>query len=399
MRFFLLSVLVSYVFLLHADASVKKQILILHSYSQEYKWTKSQNESFVATLQQSLSTPFEFSVEYLDTKRLDFTDEYQSFFLRYLHEKYKGYHLDAIYVTDDNALKFFLNHEKLFTDTPIFFSGINDLSLANTLDQKRFMGVYETKDIVTNIELIRQFSPQTRDIWIVGDNSSTYKGIEADVKKKIRSYPKYTFHFIASDKIDNVRAQLPVSPKSFVVLTTIGSWHDHNGKNLLPNESIGYLKKNPHIILCSMEDSYVVGGVVGGYVTSGAKQGAEAATLLARYFKGESPAYIHSLLKSPNVYMFDHNELVKSRLILSAYTARNAIILHKDKSFIEKYQQMILNTAFILFILFPVFSIVVYFIFMQKNARVREMETALEESSSELVMVKNKLALIEESYE
>jgi hypothetical protein len=246
--------------------------------------------------------------------------------------------------------------------------------------------------------LIRQFSPQTRDIWIVGDDSSTYKGIEADIKQKILSYPKYTFHFIASEKIDNVRSQLPNTPKSFVLLTTIGGWHDYNGKNLMPNESIDYLKKNPHLILFSMEDSYMIGGVVGGYVTSGAKQGSEAATLLTHYFSGEAVTHIHSLLKSPNVYMFDRNELVKSRLILSTYTARNAIILHEKKDFFEKYQQIILNTAFILFILFPIFIIVIYFIFMQKNAYLREMEVSLEESSSELSMIKNKLALIEESY-
>jgi hypothetical protein len=55
---------VLYIFVAQASSNVKKQILILHSYSQEYKWTKSQNDSFVSTLQESLSTPVEFSVEY-----------------------------------------------------------------------------------------------------------------------------------------------------------------------------------------------------------------------------------------------------------------------------------------------------------------------------------------------
>lgn len=205
-------ILTFFIFTAHADINGKKRIFILHSYSQEYEWTKLQHNNFVASLVQSSLFPMEVSVEYLDTKRLKFTDKYQDFFLRYLQEKYKGYAPDAIYVTDDNALTFFSNHKNaLFANTPIFFSGINNLSLADSLDPTFFTGVYETKEIEPNIELIRQFSPQTREIWIVGDGSTTYQSIEADIKKKIYKFPKYTFHFLSSDKINDVIAHLPTT--------------------------------------------------------------------------------------------------------------------------------------------------------------------------------------------
>lgn len=384
----------------HADINGKKHILILHSYSQEYGWTKLQHNSFVASLERSSLFPIDVSVEYLDTKRLQFTDKYQDFFLHYLQEKYKGYAPDAIYVTDDNALTFFSNHKNaLFADTPIFFSGINNLSLTDSLDPMFFTGVYETKEIEPNIELIRQFSPQTREIWIIGDGSTTYQSIEADIKKKIYKFPKYTFHFLSSNKINDVIAHLPTTPKSFVLLTTIGAWSDYSGKNLTLKESIGLLKHNPHLILCSMEDAYMVGGVVGGFVTSGAKQGSEASALVSRYFSGESLRTIHSIVKSPNVYMFDNQAVVNSRLILSEYTARNAVILHRNKSFFEKYQYMILNVVFILILLFLIFLIIVYFITLQRKTYLRKVEAALEERSAELSMMKEKLALMEQPYE
>jgi len=260
---------------LHVDR--KKRILILHSYSQEYGWTKSQHNGFTSELKDKVPFPLEISVEYLDTKRLQFSEEYQKFFLTYLETKYKNYVPDVIYVSDDNALKFFLNQEnRLFRYSPIFFSGINDLSLAKTIDSGKYTGVYETKDIVPNIELIRLFSPQTREIWIVGDDSTTYKSIEADIRKHIVSYPKYTFHFIASARIHDIIAKLPNRRKSFVLLTTIGGWIDEDGHNLTLNESIEHLTKNPNLIVCSMEDAYVSGGVIGGFVTSGMSQGKHA---------------------------------------------------------------------------------------------------------------------------
>ncbi len=380
----------SLIFVLSLNAETKKRIFILHSYSQEYGWTKSQHDSFVAKLENSLSLPVEISVEYLDTKRLGFTNGYQDFFSDYLQKKYMNYHPDAIYVTDDNALKFFLNHRTLFNDTPLFFSGVNDVSLSHSLDPDKYTGVFETKDIVQNIELIRQFSPQTRDIWIVGDNSTTYRSIESEIRSHIYKYPKYTFHFIASSRIDEIISKMPSTQKSFVLLTTIGELRDLSGNTLTLKESIAKLGKNKNLILCSMEDAYVFGGVIGGFVTSGKLQGENAAEMISRYLNGTPFIHLRSIVKSPNTYMFDRRALVSSRLILSEYTARNSIILHENKTFFETHQEMILNAIFIFVSFFLLFIVIVFFIAVQKNDQYKKIKNALEEKSAELEKLKNR---------
>ena len=386
--------------IIQAQTQHKKRIFILHSYSQEYSWTKLQHDNFVHSLQNLYRSPLDISVEYLDTKRLKFSNDYQSFFLDYLQKKYIGYSPDVIYVTDDNALKFFVNNQSaLFSKTPVFFSGINNLSLAHTLDANKYTGVYETKDIIPNIDLIRQFSPQTREIWIVGDTSNTYRSIEADIRTHIRQYPKYTFHFLSSARIDEIMEKLPNTPKTFVLLTTIGELSDANGRNLTLKESIEILKQNRHLILCSMEDAYVHEGAVGGFVTSGANQGAASARLVSRYLKGEALLYIPSVIKSPNVYMFDRKGLMESRLILSEYIAHNAVILHEKKTFFERYQQSVLNVIFIIFILFVFLLVISFFIVVQKNTQLKKKEAELEECSDELAMIKEKLFLIEQTNE
>lgn len=387
-------------FFLHANTQTKKRIFILHSYSQEYGWTKSQHDAFVSKLEEGCSSPIEISVEYLDTKRLTLSEEYQLFFSEYLQKKYKNYSPDAIYVTDDNALKFFMGiRETLFSDSPLFFSGVNDLNLIRLLDSDKYKGVFETKDIIPNIELIRQFSPQTRDIWIVGDDSTTYHSIEADIRSYIQKYPKYTFHFVASSSIDEIVSKLPNSRKSFVLLTTIGGLSDRNGRNMTLQESIGRLRENKNIILCSMEDAYVFGGVIGGYVTSGMLQGERAAELAIRHFQGIPLGQMQSVIKSPNTYMFDRHSLVDSRLILSEYTSRNAIILHENKTFFERYQEMILNGVFIFFILFLLFMVIVFFIAVQKNDQLNRLKADLEESSAELSTLKKRLNSSDDSDE
>jgi len=378
----------------------KKHILILHSYSQEYKWTKLQHTGFVSTLEKSFSSPVDISVEYLDTKRLMFTDNYQLFFFHYLQGKYNGTKLDAVYVTDDNALDFIINFKnKLFQNIPIFFSGINNLELINTLDLTKFTGVYETKDIEPNIKLIHEFSPQSHDIWFIGDTSNTYKSIEQDIKTSMSKFTNYTFHFISFNNIDDIINHLPSKPKSFVVLTTIGGFSDGKGESLLPKESIKRLKQNKNIIVCSMEDSYMVGDVVGGYVTSGKQHGSKSAELMIRYFNGESLQTIKSITKSPNIYMFDRKALTESRLILSEYIRRNAVILHENKTFFERYEHVILNTFFILFVFFLLFLLVVFLIALQKNALLKTLKINLENCTGELAMMKEKFSLFKNKNE
>lgn len=381
----------------HSDTLHKKRIFILHSYSQEYAWTKLQHDNFVHSLQLLYPSAYDISVEYLDTKRLTFSDDYQAFFFAYLQKKYSDYTPDIIYVTDDNALKFFIHHRtELFSKTPIFFSGINNLSWAGTLDKSKYTGVYETKEIVPNIELIRQFSPQTREIWIVGDASNTYHAIEADIRNHIRLYPKYTFHFLSSTRMEDIMAKLPKTPKTFVLLTTIGELRDSNGRNLTLKESIQILKQNRNLILCSMEDAYVQVGSIGGFVTSGANQGSMSAKLATRYLNGESLIHIPSIVKSPNVYMFDRKGLMESRLILSEYIARDAVILHEKRTFFERYQQSILNTVFIIVVFFLLLAVIGILLLLQKNTQLKKMESDLEESYKELRIIKEKIALAEQ---
>lgn len=347
--------------------SVHKKILILNSYSQEYDWTKRQNNGFISTLQAKVPFPIEFSVEYLDTKRKSFDEAYEAFFVRYLQTKYDRYTPDVIYVTDDDALGFCVRHcDTLYPKTPVIFSGINNASLVATLDHRWVTGVLEDKEIQPNIELIRQFSPQTREIWIVGDGSTTYRSMLPRIRDQIRRYQKYTFHLVGSKKIDDVLRMLP-KHKAFVILTTIGGFVDARGNNLTLRESMALLRRDPERIFISMEDGYVTQGVIGGYVTSGMRQGSQAALMTAAYFHGRPIATIGPLTKSPNIYLFDHAALVRHRLILSAYIARQSEILNHESTYVERHKQIIVDGLFIVFVSLAITVIVLSLILIEKN--------------------------------
>jgi PAS domain S-box-containing protein len=357
-----------------AQAGEQKKVFILHSYSQEYQWTKRQHEGFVKTLKEQYKQPIEISTEYFDTKRVQLTPEYQKNFLLYLSMKYKNYAPDVVYVSDDDALNFMMaNREKLFSNTPVVFSGINNLALQETIDKKRYVGVYELKEIEPNIKLIQMFAPQTKHIWFVGDASITYDSILAEIQEESKKFSNVSFHFVSSKKLDTVLGKLESAPaNSFVLLTTIGGFVDANGNNVTLQESIGKLSKLKNIILLSMEDAYIQGGVIGGYVTDGSKQGSLAAKMALQALTNTPITKIESITKSSNSYIFNRKELVNSKLILSEYTARNAIIFNEEESFYIRHQELIRNAFLVLFALVILSFTIIYFISKEKKQALEE---------------------------
>lgn len=131
----LLGVLLAFSFTSSTQAVEVVQVLVVHSYSQENPWTHGQHQGFVESLRSDSSRHYDVRVEYLDTKRVLYRPDHGRMFAEHLRSKYAGYRPAALYVSDDNALIFALDHlASLFPGTPVFFSGINDHGVQAKLD-------------------------------------------------------------------------------------------------------------------------------------------------------------------------------------------------------------------------------------------------------------------------
>ena len=145
-------------------------VFVIHSYSQEYPWTRSQHQGFMETLKADSSHIYDVSVEYLDTKRIAYSDHYAKQTANYWRRKYAGYKPAVIYVSDDNALSFALAHaENIFPGVPIFFSGINNYAIKTQLNPTRITGIFENKEIAPNLALMREMAKGKQNIVVVAD--------------------------------------------------------------------------------------------------------------------------------------------------------------------------------------------------------------------------------------
>jgi len=356
------------------QAAVPVPVLVVHSYSQEYPWTKGQHQGFIETLNADPLRTYNVDTEYLDTKRIDYTSAYAGLTAEFFKEKYKDYHPAAIYVSDDNALLFALYHlNRLFPGVPVFFSGINNLAVKSQLDPALVTGVFETKDIAANLNLMRAFDASVRNIIILGDASETYQAIAKDIRSEMTRYPEIRATYISENRIDDLVRQLSGRTERFVFLTTLGAVKDEEGRNLALAETLNAIVNAGKFVVISMEDAYMYPGILGGYVTSGPAQGRAAARLLKQYLDGTS---ISSLppQPSPNEYVVNEMELHDVKLVLPATIDRQVKLINTVPSFYEANRSIILNTLFALAGLLLI-SLSGAMLFIRKNrqiARVKE---------------------------
>jgi len=377
-----------------AIARVNTPIFILHSYSQEYPWTKRQHEGFMHGLGAAGPDMIAASVEYLDTKRVPYTAAYADSVGAHLARKYAGFAPRLIYVTDDNALSFALTHlSRIFPGVPVFFSGINDLSMRQRIDPRQVTGVFEQKEIGPNLDLMRQLAPEAHDILVVGDESETFKAIYNTLVVELARQPDIRARFLSSGRVEELMAALRGSRERFVFLTTLGAMKNAAGQLLTLSEIIAAVVQAGSFVIISMEDVYLYPGVLGGYMVSGSRQGAAAAGLAARYLAGTAIAAIKPVESGANEYIVDAGELARLGLALPPALAGKAKILNPAPSFYERNFQFIVLSLYAIALLFAASLAAFIATLMRKNRQIAAGAKDLQTRNAQIVEAKENLVL------
>ena len=356
-------------------------VFVIHSYSQEYPWTRSQHQGFMETLKADSSHIYDVSVEYLDTKRILYSDQYAKQTADYLRRKYAGYKPAAIYVSDDNALSFALAHaESLFSGVPIFFSGINNYAIKTQLDLSRITGIFENKEIAPNLALMREMAKGKQDIVVIGDTSETYRAIETEIKNELIHQSDINATFVSSNNIDHLIEKIKQTHTRFIFLTTLGMITDAQHRILSLPETLTAIAQSGDFVVISMEDAYLQTGVLGGWVTSGVRQGRAAADMLRQYIGGTAISALPPIEISPNEYIFDDLELKRIGLTLPQHINQITTHLNIQPTFYDSHKKWVLGSLYSL-LLFLVFGLVsALTIYARKNRLILATSQRLTES-------------------
>lgn len=270
-----------------------KQVIILHSYQNDYEWTRLLNQGLTYELESAPDLSCQIKAEYLDAKRA-WDPALAEHFASYLARRYEGFKPDIVVVSDNDAFDFMLAYgEELFGPVPWVFAGINDFEPATIARVRdRVTGVVERIDYAATLRLILELFPGTTEIRALADRTTTGPKTLAELRAAaaelglnvpVRSFPDLPF-----PKLVKEAAGLPPSVAVFLLAYA----RDAAGDVWSMRELASRLSAAAPGPSFGIWDFFFGHGIVGGALTSGLAQGAEAGRMALRILRGAAPAAI-----------------------------------------------------------------------------------------------------------
>lgn len=332
-----------------------KEVLLLHSYHQGYKWSDDITDAIA--LEFASYDNIELTTFYMDTKRIN-SDEYIKLLAKLYEKKLEFKKYDLVLVADNMALDFALKyHEKIFKSSPIVFLGINDFKTQFTIpahSKDKVTGVVEEVDIKSTIKLMRQMILNLDHILIINDRSETARAVKNELDRILSDFQKDLYiEYVDDLDIASLKKRVGSLKKNSAILFLL-LFKDGAGKYYTYKKSLQEVYEVSNVPIFGVWDFYLGLGVVGGKMTSAHAQGEAAAKMALKILQGTPISQMQIIKKSPNRYLFDHNELKRFNLKIPVEIGYHEV-RNKPLTFYDQYRPLawsiILSSIFVIVLL------------------------------------------------
>ena len=364
MKYFLLF---SILFFNSLFANQTKEVLLIHSYHKGYVWSDDISKTIEKNFEEHKN--IELTTVYMDAKRID-DSSYLENLSRLYKQQFEGRKFDLIIVSDNNAFDFMIKYyEFLFKNIPVLFCGINNFHkvLLDENDMYKYMsGVSEKVDLEKNFELISKLHPKLKNLLIINDTSNTGYAIKRDLEPIIQKYKKkYNIEYTDDLEIKNLQKKVSNLDKENSVILFVLLFKDTTGKFFTHKQSFDEVKRVSQVPIYGLWDFYLNNGIVGGLLTSAIVQGENISKMAFDVLNGKKITDIPILEKSPNLYMFDYNELKKFNLDVSEQV-ENPLIINEPNTIYKEH------TKFFIIAIVTIFLLSTIVVILKANIQRRE---------------------------
>ena len=364
MKYFLLFSILFFNFLF---ANQTKEVLLIHSYHKGYVWSDDISKTIEKNFEEHKN--IELTTVYMDAKRID-DSSYLENLSRLYKQQFEGRKFDLIIVSDNNAFDFMIKYyDFLFKNIPVLFCGINNFHkvLLDENDMYKYMsGVSEKVDLEKNFELISKLHPKLKNLLIINDTSNTGYAIKRDLEPIIQKYKKkYNIEYTDDLEIKNLQKKVSNLDKENSVILFVLLFKDTTGKFFTHKQSFDEVKRVSQVPIYGLWDFYLNNGIVGGLLTSAIAQGENISKMAFDVLNGKKITDIPILEKSPNLYMFDYNELKKFNLDVSEHV-ENPLIINEPNTIYKEH------TKFFIIAIVTIFLLSTIVVILKANIQRRE---------------------------
>ncbi|UMB60650.1 PAS domain S-box protein [Lutibacter sp. A80] len=343
--------LVFFIFILNLSfdisAQENKNVLLISSYNSRFPTYFEQINGIKSILD---TTDVNLDVEFMDSKRFISPEIYNLFYKSLKSKLANSQKYDAILTADDDAFNFVLQYQdELFKNIPIIFFGVNDIEKALKQNSNpNVTGVVEAVSMKETIELMVNLFPETGSVYCISDGTSSGLADLEQYREISKQLPETAFKEVNLSQLSfsEYKVKIKTIPSSAPVLL-LSSYRDKMHKTTDFDHVMSLLQENLDAPLFHLWEHGMGNGVFGGKLISHFEQGKIAAEMVYSILFNKSVSKIKIVTKSPNILMFDYNQLNKHNIELNKLP-NNAIILNKPITFWEKHKLLIVPSLIVL---------------------------------------------------
>ncbi|MBI5069638.1 MAG: response regulator [Deltaproteobacteria bacterium] len=311
----------------------RPEVLVLHSYSPDYDWTRSQQEG-IDSVFSPLARDYALRIEYLDSAHSPGLLR-SATLLKLYRAKLAEARFRLVLTSDNAALDFASAHrQELFPGVPIVFMGLNGYTEALLRDERGITGAAEDNDFLGTFEVGLRLFPSTKRIVIPGmAEDPSFRGNRAMVRQILPAFRKdVAVDFPEYPDIDAaIEALRRLPPDSAVVV--MANMRTRDGKGVNSQRAVELVSEAIAAPVFTAWDFMVGRGAVGGSVTSGVEQGRLAAEIAVRILRGERPEDIPVHRGVGNVYLFDHRQLARFQIPASRLPPGAVVLFSPERTY------------------------------------------------------------------
>ena len=360
-----------------AAALEKKNVLILNSYHQGFKWTDDISRGMLAALEPVRSGSRMYP-EYLDTK-WEHGTPYFTELARFLRIKYAKIPIDLILCADNDALDFLLVYrDEVFGKIPVVFCGANYFKSGDLKGRSFYTGVSENAELKDSLDVALTLHPGTKQIFVINDYGTPGRKVLAELKNLLPLYQnKVVFTFENSSDLEEVAANVAKLPPDSLIFYTF-FYGNPDAKFHENSESISLISEHARVPVYGAWDFNLGYGMVGGKLTSGYDQGLAAGKIGLRILRGERIETIPIVFDNPSRYMFDYRQLKRFGIDRGLLPEGSTVINEP-----EVFSQVRKSTIWAAFLGIGGLGLLVFVLLFTIRSR-RHVEESLRQAHSEL---------------
>jgi signal transduction histidine kinase/CheY-like chemotaxis protein len=328
-------------------------VLILHSYSSVYPWTKQLHNGILSILDKAQVA---YRVEFMDSKYYA-SQEYFNQLKEIYAYKYHDEEIQGIITTDNNALHFVLNHRnELFAGSKIIACGVNNpASILHDLDGVTI--IVEKLGHAETVAAAIDQNPQATQMLVIGDSTTSGQAIIAEARQQLVSFKDFlSIQFLSWEPFASIKEHVKgLEDKGIVYLPLF--LQDSTGRNFHYSqaaEELAAISRSPIYVSTEYQ---LVPGVVGGDIISGTEHGKLAARLMLDFFQGKDVLPVYDKVKGTHQFVFDYNGLKNFNISLDVLPG-SSLVLNEPVPYLQQHRDSILSLVGLLVVVLLIFVLI-----------------------------------------